>query len=175
MKRILLKATDRKILPCLLLVVIATTACDRPNFGNADGSVDLNNPLLKGDAPQTSTENGHTQTHSPQEDRSVSSKSKLVAACADDTIVFGYGKDGKMRRTGSNINGYCEGYLLASFESMTLAGSICWDDPQSPSAYFLRSVFKEHSKADRAQSQGDARAVTGAFLNAFSCTGPREL
>jgi hypothetical protein len=86
--RILLKATDWKILACLLLVVIATTACDRPNSGNADGSVDLNNPLLKGDAPQTSTENGNTQTQSPEEDRTVSFKSKLVAACADDTIFL---------------------------------------------------------------------------------------
>lgn len=173
--RMLFKAPDCKALSCLLLVVIATTACERPNSGNAAGPVDLNNPLLRDDAPQTSTENANVKTPSPEEDRRVSSKSKLVAACADDTIVFGYGKDGEMRRTGSNINDYCEGYLLASFESMMLAGSICRDDPQPPSAYFLRSVFKEHSKADRALNQGDAKAVTDAFLDAFSCKRPKEL
>jgi hypothetical protein len=80
-----------------------------------------------------------------------------------------------MRRTGSNINGYCEGYLLASFGSMALAGSICNDDPQPPSSYFLRSVFKEHSKADGALSKGDAEAVTNAFLDAFSCKRTRKL
>lgn len=175
MASISFKASDSKILTFLLLAAIATTACDRPVSGNADGSVDLNNPLLKGDATQTSTDNANTQILSPEEDRRVSSKSKLVAACADDTIVFGYGKDGEMRRTGSNINDYCEGYLVASFGSMMLAGSICRDDPQPPSAYFLRSVFKEYSKADRVLNQGDAKAVTDAFLDAFSCKRPKEL
>ncbi len=169
MTRIFFKTSNCKILAPILLIVSATTACDRPASSNAEGSVDWNNPLLKGNATQTSTENANTQTLSPEGDRRVSSKSKLVVACADDTIVFGYGKDGEMRRTGSNINDYCEGYLLASFESMMLTGSICRDDPQPPSAYFLRSVFKEHSKAGRALSQGDAKAVSDAFLDAFSC------
>ena len=167
--RILFKSPDCKILAPLLLVVIATTACDRPDSGNADGPVDLNNPLLKRDETQNPPKVATAQTDSRDEEIRVLPKSRLASACADDTIVMGYGKDGELRETGSNIDGYCEGYLLAAYDSMTRAGSICNDDLQPPSAYFLRSVFKEHSKADRALSQGDAKAVSDAFLDAFSC------
>lgn len=96
-------------------------------------------------------------------------KENLLAACAKDNIVMGYGKDGDLRTTGSDINGYCEGYLLATYESMILTDAICRDDPQPPTAYFLRSVFQEHAKAAGALSRGDAQAVADAFLDAFSC------
>ena len=174
MARISFKSPDCKILASLLLVVIATTACDRPVSGNTDGSVDLNNPLLKGYETQNPPKVASTQTYTRDEDKRVAPKSRLVATCSEDTIVFGYGKDGKMKRTGSNISDYCEGYLLASYESMMLAGSICRDDPQPPSTYFLRSVFQEYSKANRALSQGDAKAVTDEFLDAFGCKRPKE-
>ncbi len=169
MTRIFFKASDCKILLPILLVVTATIACDRPASSNVEGSVDWNNPLLKGNETQNSPKVATTQIVNRSEEIIVSSKSRLASACADDTIVMGYGKDGELRKTGSNIDGYCEGYLLAAYDTMTRAGSICNDDPQPPSAYFLRSVFKEHSKADRALSQGDAKAVSDAFLDAFSC------
>ncbi len=139
------------------------------NVGNGDGSVDRNNPLLKDDAPQNSTKAAAAPTLSQGGDRKFSSKSRLLQACADDKIVMGYGKDGKLRTTGSDINGYCEGYLLATYESMLSNDAICRDNPQAPTAYFLRSVFQEYVKSDRALSRGDAQAVTDAYLDAFSC------
>lgn len=170
----------------LLLSVCLLTACDETNApkakydtrqksGNRDDSVDLNNPLLKDEIPQSSKKEATTPIDGRGEDRSASLKSSLITACAQDTIVMGYGKDGKVRRTGSNINGYCEGYLLAAYESMMLAGALCRDDTQPPSAYFLRSVFQEHAKADLALNRGDAQAVTDAYLDAFSCKRPKKL
>jgi hypothetical protein len=164
----------------MLLSVCFLTACDQANAprakkdswqtaGNGDGSVDRNNPLLKDDAPQNSTKAAAAPTLSQGEDSKFSAKSRLFKACADDNIVMGYGKDGELRTTGSEINGYCEGYLLASYESMMSNDAICRDNSQSPTAYFLRSVFQEHVKSDRALSRGDAQAVTEAYLDAFSC------
>jgi len=174
----------------LLLIVGFLTACDqakapianfdkedgaRQNSGNRDDPVDTNNPLLNDETPQNTKKGATKRSDSRGEGRGASPKSSLVAACAQDTIVMGYGKDGKVRRTGSNINGYCEGYLLAAYESMLLAGALCRDDTQPPSAYFLRSVFQEHAKANLGLSRDDAKAVADAFLDAFSCKRSRQL
>jgi hypothetical protein len=164
----------------LLLGACLLTACDQANSprakndarqtsGNGDEAVDLNNPLLTGDKPPTSAKVAAAEDLSRNGDRKFSVKSRLAEACAEDTIVMGYGKDGDVRRTGSDINGYCEGYLLAAYQSMISADAICRDEPQPPNAYFLRSVFQEHAKEDRALSRGDAQAVADAFLDAFSC------
>ena len=170
----------------LLLGVCLLTACDQANSprakndarqtsGNGDEAVDRNNPLLKDDAPQNSNNAAAIPNLSRDSENKILMKSRLAEACAKDTIVMGYGKDGEVRTTGSDINDYCEGYLLAVYESMLSNDNICRDDPQPPTSYFLRSVFQEHVKSDRALSRGDAQAVTDAYLDAFSCKRTKKL
>ena len=97
------------------------------------------------------------------------SKSRLETACAKDSIVYGYGTDGSLKRTGSEIDGYCEGYLLATYMSMIRSKTICNENPKPPSAYFLRSVLQEHLKGASSQVQEEFLIASSAFLNAFNC------
>lgn len=137
--------------------LVLTSACDRLPGNKSTAN------------EETTTKVAATADSSRGGDRNLPTKESLLSACAKDNIVMGYGKDGQIRKTGSEINGYCEGYLLASYESMLLSRSICRDDPQPPTAYFLRSVFQDHAKIDGALSRGDAQAVADAFLDSFSC------
>lgn len=179
----LVQARRCKMIVSLLLSACLLNACDeantptakydtRQNSGNGGDSVDLNNPLLKGEASPIPAKVAERRPLSSFFNKNTSIKSILLAACSEDKIVMGYGKDGELRRTGSDIDGYCEGYLMAAYQSMMLADAICRDDPEPPSAYFLRSVFQEHAKANGALTRGDAQAVADAFLNAFSCERP---
>lgn len=97
------------------------------------------------------------------------SKSRLETACAKDSIVYGYGTDGSLKRTGSEIDGYCEGYLLATYTSMIRSKTICNENPKPPSVYFLRSVLQEHLKGVSSQAEDESLIASSAFLNAFNC------
>jgi hypothetical protein len=94
----------------------------------------------------------------------------LISRCAQRTIVMGRTQSGEVDQTGETIDGYCAGYLRATFEGMIASSQICLENSDPPDDHFLASVlqtYAEQTPPGQVASDAFARA---AIANAFACT-----
>jgi len=68
---------------------------------------------------------------------------ELQDRCADKTIVMGRDEKGGLVKAGEKIDGYCAGYLQASFSAFTRTTK-CKNKDQS--SIFLLSVYDQYRK-----------------------------
>lgn len=105
-----------------------------------------------------------------QENKGALTEFELLEACAKDNRKFRFDpQDGQVKEIGPEIDGFCAGYLRASFDMLKLDGRICSDLSHPVDVYLLRSILQEHAKEDGAFIGGDVSAVVDVFLEYFSC------
>ncbi|MFA5941820.1 MAG: hypothetical protein WC809_20925 [Sinimarinibacterium sp.] len=68
---------------------------------------------------------------------------ELLKACGEKTVVMGRDEDKKLVRAGEKINGFCSGYIQATFSGFTATAN-CKSEDASPE--FLLSVYEQYVK-----------------------------
>jgi hypothetical protein len=88
---------------------------------------------------------------------------ELAAACGNKTLV--YSKQGE--RVGEKIDGFCSGYLQATFSALVNSASCKASDQSSE---FLLSVYQSYVKEKNVSASDSAsKTLTQAFRRAADC------
>lgn len=94
----------------------------------------------------------------------------LQKACAQRTIVTGYDENKKITQIGESIDGFCSGFIRASFESISTNQkcSSAGDNPE-----FLLSVYLHFLKERSLDANSSAyKALRDAFSRIPDCARP---
>ena len=87
---------------------------------------------------------------------------ELEQFCAQKTIVTGYDEDKKITQIGESIDGFCAGYIRATFESFS-SNEKC--DAAGSNLDFLLSVYSHYLKMHKVDYGVSARKT---LITAFS-------
>ncbi len=93
----------------------------------------------------------------------------LVNRCSQRTIVMGRTQSGDVDQTGETIDGYCAGYLRATFESMIANSQICLENSDPPDDHFLASVLQTYAERTPPGDVASDQFAKAAIANAFAC------
>lgn len=96
---------------------------------------------------------------------------RLLESCSKKTQVYER-VDGKIAPVGHRMDGWCEGFLIGSFEVLEAEGAVCGRG-ESPPLDFLLSVLHTYvgEAADR-KTKPAGVVLRLAFKRAFSCGKP---
>jgi hypothetical protein len=77
--------------------------------------------------------------------------------------------DGRIAPVGHRMDGWCEGFLVGSFEALAAEGAVCAKE-ESPSPDFLLSVFQTYvGEAVDRKARPAAAVARLAFKRGFPC------
>ena len=92
---------------------------------------------------------------------------ELVATCSEKTIVYGRDDNKKLVKAGEKLDGFCAGYLQATFSSL-MNSSSC-KEKESDLAYLL-SVYQQYIKDKKVPESTSASAtLMQAFRRVAEC------
>lgn len=95
------------------------------------------------------------------------SNKELQEACANKTIVMGRDADKTLVRAGEKMDGFCSGYLQASFSAYA-NGAACQAKEVDPG--FLLSVYEQFIKDKKIPgSESASKTLMQAFRRAPEC------
>jgi hypothetical protein len=95
------------------------------------------------------------------------SNKELQEACAKKTIVLGHDLDKTLVRAGEKLDGFCSGYLQASFNAYANSAA-CQAKDVDPN--FLLSVYQQYLKDKKVPGSASAsKTLMQAFRRAPEC------
>jgi hypothetical protein len=90
---------------------------------------------------------------------------QLIGRCEKKMDVYER-VDGSIKVVGERLDSFCEGYLLAAYETMADAGEV--KTPETPSAEYLKSIVVTFRRDNPAKGSGPAASVVrAAYLRAL--------
>ena len=97
------------------------------------------------------------------------SNKELMKACSEKTIVYGRNDDKKIVRAGERMDGFCSGYLQATFSALiNLAPCEANDTNTNPE--FLFSVYQQYMKDMKiSENESASKTLTQAFRRVAEC------
>jgi hypothetical protein len=91
----------------------------------------------------------------------------LIQACSQKTVVMGRDENKKLVRAGEKLDGFCTGYLQATFDSIEKPSS-CRERGLTPE--FLLSVYEQYMKDKNVPEEESAsRTLILAFQRIAGC------
>ena len=92
---------------------------------------------------------------------------ELVATCSKKTVVFGRDEKKNLVKAGEKLDGFCTGYLQATFSSLT--NSFSCKTKESDPAYLL-SVYQQYINDTKvAESTSASATLMQAFRRVAEC------
>lgn len=92
----------------------------------------------------------------------------LLDSCKKKTQVWER-VEGKLQPVGEKVDGFCHGYLVATWDVLTQSKAICVSGDK-PAVDYLLSVVQTYVKADpKAVERGAAQVIRAAYARAFPC------
>lgn len=97
---------------------------------------------------------------------------ELMDSCAQKTIVTGYDENQKIVQVGESIDGFCSGYLKATFSAF-VASTGC--DPKNTDVNFLLSVYEKYTEDKKPiPTAGAFETLMKAFTRIANCNAPKQ-
>jgi hypothetical protein len=91
----------------------------------------------------------------------------LMDACSKKTIVYGRDDDKKIVRAGEKIDGFCSGYLQATFSALANLDS-CKAKETNPD--YLLSIYQQYIKDKKvSENESASKTLIQAFRRVAEC------